>query len=275
MSTPDDLTPAVNALTIASSESLSLSSTFTLVCSGGERVTVEAALLSSTSTVFKDMLEAGSGALDCEVAESAVVIKLLIKALKTGEVPRDKMGWQTLYELQDKYDIQCLKGALLCEGWRAHVNSPFFAYAVGSLLGDTSLMIMAAEQSLGKDHWHDRGALFHKLPKGESERLLDYRNAHVERMVRTIQQVPLGRICPCDRERAHRNTVGGIWVIGTEQATMRLQPLSDPVQFMSREVGSRSSRCLKCKVCTNRLDCALGELERRWSEVQKSRISLF
>ncbi|GAA5887324.1 hypothetical protein JCM6882_002492 [Rhodosporidiobolus microsporus] len=274
MTAIDDLSTSLNSLSLNSSTApLTLTSTFTLVCGDGGTVSVEAALLSSASSVFRDMLEAGSGALECEVSESKGKIEMLIRALKEGEAPSGEKNWMALRRMQDKYDVPSLKAVLLCEGWRMQSKSPYFAYAVGSILDDRGLMRFAAEQALEKDYWHDRGALFRALPKKETDRLIDYRDAHIEQMVKILDRVPLGKSCECSDGRAYRNTVEGIWDVTIEQAKKRLQPTSDLVRVVSREVDSRSQRVRKCDSCRARLDRILVELERRWG--RNSHISLF
>ncbi|GAA6034833.1 hypothetical protein JCM8097_009322 [Rhodosporidiobolus ruineniae] len=88
----------------AASSAESSSSSFRLQCSDGETVSVDSALLSAASPVFKDMLEVGAGQPVCKVTESSRAIKFFLEAVKEGKVPSGEQDSRSLYRMMNKYD---------------------------------------------------------------------------------------------------------------------------------------------------------------------------
>ncbi|GAA5860046.1 hypothetical protein JCM8547_003072 [Rhodosporidiobolus lusitaniae] len=112
-----EISTALSSLSLSSSSpsstsSSSTESTFFLACSDGKDVSVDVELLISSSGVFRDMLETGSGERKCEVSESSREVEVLVAAIMEGTAPDSKDEWLSLCKLKDKYDVKSLQGIL-------------------------------------------------------------------------------------------------------------------------------------------------------------------
>lgn len=114
MTTPTDFSTPLNALSLSADDSpLTLTSSFTLISSDHVRFSVDAALLYSTSSVLKDMLQTGTGASVCEMTESSTEVALFVSALQSGGIPEDESKWDALWKIKEKYDVPSLRAWLL------------------------------------------------------------------------------------------------------------------------------------------------------------------
>ncbi|GAA5860065.1 hypothetical protein JCM8547_003080 [Rhodosporidiobolus lusitaniae] len=109
----NDLSAALSSLSLRPSSPSSTSSspaksTFVLACSDGKDVVVDVDVLISSSGVFKDMLETGTGEERCEVSESSREIKELVDLLMGGRLPMVEEKWLGVFSMHDKYDIPSL-----------------------------------------------------------------------------------------------------------------------------------------------------------------------
>jgi hypothetical protein len=125
MSTSDSLSDSLDNLSLAANTPpssstttrLNLDSTILLVSSDHESFSVDVPLLYSASSVFKDMLQTGSGALVCEMTESAKEVVSFLGALKSGTVPVNEEEWLSLLHFKEKYNVPSLNGVLFGGIW--------------------------------------------------------------------------------------------------------------------------------------------------------------
>jgi hypothetical protein len=134
MSTSDDLSTALDALSISPICSPpSAESTFTLICSDGERISVDSKLLSASSSVFRDMLEVGSGEGECEVSESKEEMRLLLNVQQGQSIPTDasEKYWDALRCFSDKYEVTVVQMKVLA--WAQCVFSRLLVFVRADL----------------------------------------------------------------------------------------------------------------------------------------------
>jgi hypothetical protein len=106
---------------------LSLDSSFILLTSDKKVISVCAALLFSSSTVFRDMLllAADDGEAHCKVSETAEEVELFVEALKGDSRVLSGKEWVALFAMMDKYEVKTLRTVLLADAWFVPF-SPFF-----------------------------------------------------------------------------------------------------------------------------------------------------
>ncbi|GAA6034831.1 hypothetical protein JCM8097_009320 [Rhodosporidiobolus ruineniae] len=243
------------------------STDFRLVCSDARTVTIDSALLCAVSSVFRDMLDAGSGQPMCELSEPSHEVKLFVEAITEGRIPDGEFEWLALRTLMDKYDVPAVRGVLIADGWRKHKHHPLFAYAVGVVLEDHELVEEAAEASalvpLVKAR---KSSAWDQLEQSERGKLTDYHNRLVGRAVDFLDDYEdrsFG-LCDCASGRAPRNTHDGVFQTALTQAHGQLTPSADPAALVRGEVVSRIKRCPDCDVCGKKMRRLLDELDAEW-----------
>ncbi|GAA6034832.1 hypothetical protein JCM8097_009321 [Rhodosporidiobolus ruineniae] len=251
------------------------SSTFHLKCSDGETVSVDSALLSAISSVFRDMLDVGAGEKECDVTEPSEVIKLFLEAVKEGKVPIGEMEWSAIYDMMEKYDVPVLRAGLLCEGWHTYDTESFFAYAVGVKLENRQLTEKAAAASV-RVYWEKAGSscVFASLPSIAREKLVDFHDRLLARRREFLEDAGERSIesCDCDRRRAIRNSWNPILKMAVDESYSRLTPSKDPAELVRSGVVSRWGRTPNCEDCISRMHSLLDEFDRIWARRQNNPI---
>jgi hypothetical protein len=122
MSASDDLSASLDTLSLFSESSVpsllspsAETNTFTLLCSDGSHISVDPSLLSSTSSVFRDVFAAGSGEKSCAVSETKEEIEMLVEALSDDRAPKNEGEMVWLWEMMEKYDVPSLRIPLIIE----------------------------------------------------------------------------------------------------------------------------------------------------------------
>jgi hypothetical protein len=120
MSASDDLSASLSTLSFLSSSppasrpsTPSAESSFVLVSSDGHHISVDPSILASASSVFCDVLGAGSGEPVCEVNETEEEVGVFVEALRDNREHADAKEWVALWQMMDKYDAPSLRVPLI------------------------------------------------------------------------------------------------------------------------------------------------------------------
>ncbi|GAA6000477.1 hypothetical protein JCM10207_008029 [Rhodosporidiobolus poonsookiae] len=277
MTSTTDLSSALDKLSL--SEPLPPAADFTLICSDGRAVSVNAQLLQKASRVFEDMLEMGSGELSCEVSESFEEVERVVEAISgSASIPSNK-EWTSLARIADKYDVGTLRDVLLNDARARVQRDPIFAFSAAVRFQDALLAAEAATASLGFELCTAQSHhLFRQLSGMEKQSLITYHAQHVERAKYTLNQIVLGKQCSCiwhygpARPSEHADVY--LWSVARGRAIKKLPRFNNPVQPMQAELDKLSSRCSDCKRCSKRLSRKMTELRGRWAGCCKPQFRL-